>query len=262
MRLATMRSSPLTFPWVPHTPAVVCAFVKQTAHVAGELPRRQALRQRSAGFQSESSLRGEVPQGRPCSTTGTPTCRSRSLIFLHRWISPPSCHFTSATAAAAAKSSSREHPAAEGGIGGNRNKSLVDVPVKPKPRKFFDAKPFRELIKAYKENEDREEQKRIRHQYARPPPDGWDIAVFLRRVGLEENSSSIASHFSSWGEFVCVTPEDLMAIESLTNPQRRLLLRHLRLFNNGLWPENSYNDYLERFQVQFYATRFQLRQSR
>ncbi|CDJ56248.1 hypothetical protein, conserved [Eimeria maxima] len=49
---------------------------------------------------------------------------------------------------------------------------------------------------------------------------------------------------------------DWMAIEGLTNAQRRLIIRHirisfsaLRLFNHGLWPENSYDDYMQRFQA-------------
>lgn len=250
MGLVTMRSNPLALPWGPHSPAGISALVKQTARVKGELSCRQALRHRSAaGIQRESSLRkSDVPQDHSCSPTCLSTCQRRRLTFLYRWISRPRCHFTSA---AAAKSTAKEQATAGGGgIGGNRNESFVDVPVKPKPRKFFDAKTFRELIRACKENEIREEEKRIRHQYARPPPEGWDIAEFLRRVGLEESASSIASHFNSWGAFVCASPEDLMAIESLTNPQRRLLLRHLRLFNNGLWPENSYDDYLERFQAE------------
>ncbi|CDJ62363.1 hypothetical protein, conserved [Eimeria necatrix] len=40
-----------------------------------------------------------------------------------------------------------------------------------------------------------------------------------------------------------------MEIEGITNAHRRLLLRHLRLFNHGLWPENSYSDYMQRFQA-------------
>ncbi|KAL8429979.1 hypothetical protein Efla_000792 [Eimeria flavescens] len=40
-----------------------------------------------------------------------------------------------------------------------------------------------------------------------------------------------------------------MEIEALSNVERRLLLRHIRLFNNGLWPENSYEDYMQRFQA-------------
>ncbi|KAL8454390.1 hypothetical protein Emag_001417 [Eimeria magna] len=116
--------------------------------------------------------------------------------------------FHSAAAAAPAKRSAREEASQEaGGMGGSRSDSLVDVPVKPKPRKFFDAKTFRQFIKMFKDKQVREEDAQIRQQYARPPPEGWDAAEFAKRVGLEEAAEAIKNHFTSWGHFVCATPE-------------------------------------------------------
>ncbi|XP_026191391.1 uncharacterized protein LOC113146896, partial [Cyclospora cayetanensis] len=243
---------------------------------------------------------------------------------------------------------------------GNRNESLADIPVKPKPRKYFDAKTFRQLLKRYKEHRNREEEELLKQHYARPPPgkdspfspqtrsrhatqslhllragrtsqpascfsrpfmhsqadklastgplplvhnnlssqpdpqvfvplfaacglasEGWGVEDFLRRIGITEHAETIRGHFNNnWNQFICAKPRvrrvrcfstarflcrairdcpcaaaacklstTLMEIESLTNAQRRLILRHIRLFNHGLWPENSYSDYIERFQA-------------
>ncbi|KAL8270401.1 hypothetical protein Esti_005630 [Eimeria stiedai] len=179
-----------------------------------------------------------------------PSCPHRASFACVQKQQPFFCFHSAAAAAAVKRSAREEAPQEAGGMSGSRSDSLVDVPVKPKPRKFFDAKTFRQFIKMFKEKQVREEDEQIKRQYARPPPEGWDAAEFARRVGLEEAAEAIKNHFTSWGHFVCATPEDLMKIESLSNAQRRLLLRHLRLFNNGLWPENSYEDYLRRFQAE------------
>lgn len=199
-------------------------------------------------------------RGPGCSLPATAICQTCGASWgpprLYPKVPLAGRFFASAAAAAAAKSSSSKETTAApsavgaGAVSGNRNESLVDIPVKPKARKFFDAKTFREFLKRFKEHENREENRKIAQQYARPPPEGWDAAEFARRVGLEAQAEAIAAHFQSWGEFVCAAPEDLMAIESLNNEQRRLLLRHLRLFSHGLWPENSYSDFMQRFQAE------------
>lgn len=57
-----------------------------------------------------------------------------------------------------------------GDVLGSRSETLVDVPVKLRPLKYFDAKRFRQFLRRYKQAEESTERKVLQQQYARPPP--------------------------------------------------------------------------------------------
>ena len=111
------------------------------------------------------------------------TCTNCGYLYTEI-LSSPRFFTSAASAAAAAKGNSTIDAAAAataaaatagGGpaVLGNRNESLVDVPVKPKPRKFFDAKTFREFIKRFKEQENKQEEQTTKMKYVRPPPGAY-----------------------------------------------------------------------------------------
>lgn len=112
-----------------------------------------------------------IPKRTPRTTT-TPTTATSWCVASRSFC---------AAAAAAAKSKGKDDgdkaAATAALIAGSRSQSLVDVPVRPKPRKYFDAKTFRQLLKAFKDKENRDDDKRIKEQYARPPPGSKYIYV-------------------------------------------------------------------------------------
>ncbi|PHJ23639.1 homeodomain-like containing protein [Cystoisospora suis] len=162
----------------------------------------------------------------------------------------PSLHrrFSSAAAAAGGAAASRSRSSV-GTLLGSNAKSLVDIPVKPKPRRYFDLKTFKKFILRYKQREEEAEEALIKRAYTKPLPEGWTVLTFLEKIQVGENAEDIASHFDSWESLANVTTEELQSIEGMTNQQRRLILRHIRLYNHGLWPDNSYEDYIDKFQA-------------
>lgn len=89
-----------------------------------------------------------------------------SLSFLPGTASPPR-HFSAAAAGGSATSRSRS---TVGTLLGSNAKSLVDIPVKPKPRRYFDLKTFKKFILRYKQREEEAEEALIKRAYTKPLP--------------------------------------------------------------------------------------------
>ncbi|PFH32156.1 hypothetical protein BESB_020970 [Besnoitia besnoiti] len=154
------------------------------------------------------------------------------------------------TFAAAAGGSSAGHSRSSVGVVlGSSAKSLVDIPVKPKPRRFFDLKAFKKFILRYKQKEEAAEELLLKRTYTKPLPAGWTVLTFLKKIKIGDNVEDIAAAFNSWTDLANATIEELQSVEGMTNQQRRLIVKHIRLYNHGLWPENSYEDYIDKFQA-------------
>lgn len=88
----------------------------------------------------------------------------------------------------------------------------------------------------------------IRREYALPPPDGWTVLEFLRQMNFGENDEDVANLFERWEDFISMGADELRRLQDITPKQRRDLLRHIDLFNHGLWPKVSEDVFHERFQ--------------
>jgi len=110
-------------------------------------------------------------------------------------------------------------------------------------------KTFRNYIRRNKEVEEHRESREAALTYARPPPAGWSIKTFLSEMQIGDNLDEIAQGFESWSHFVSATPEDFAKVEVLTTKQKRQLWKYIGLFNHGLWPEQTFENYAKNFQV-------------
>lgn len=115
------------------------------------------------------------------------------------------------------------------------------------PPRFFDFKAFRKALKEKKENLSEAELREIRREYAPPPPEGWTVLEFLERMKFGDGAEDVANLFESWEDFISMTPKDISRIMDITLPQRRLLSRYITLFNHGLWPRVSPDEFFQRF---------------
>ncbi|CBZ51062.1 conserved hypothetical protein [Neospora caninum Liverpool] len=167
-------------------------------------------------------------------------CRAKAPFFLH------SCRRAFAAPAGGSAGRSRS---SVGLVLGSNAKSLVDIPVRPKPRRFFDLKTFKRFILRFKQKEEEAEELLLKRTYTKPLPEGWTVLTFLEKIKIGENAEEIAAAFSSWTDLANATIDELQNIEGLTNQQRRSIVKHIRLYNHGLWPENSYEDYIDKFQA-------------
>ncbi|KEP60219.1 UNVERIFIED_CONTAM: hypothetical protein HHA_288990 [Hammondia hammondi] len=159
------------------------------------------------------------------------------------------CSARRAFAAAAGGGSAGRSRSSVGLVLGSNAKSLVDIPVRPKPRRFFDLKTFKRFILRYKQKEEEAEDLLLKRTYTKPLPEGWTVLTFLEKINIGENAEDIAAAFSSWTDLANATIDELQSVEGMTNQQRRLIVKHVRLYNHGLWPENSYEDYIDKFQA-------------
>ena len=66
-------------------------------------------------------------------------------------------------------------------------------------------------------------------------------------MGIGDSAEDIAACFESWEDFVSVDYVDLKCIAAVTITQRPQILRHIKLFKHGLWPEPSLDEYQKRF---------------
>ncbi|KAK1443968.1 hypothetical protein BgAZ_208440 [Babesia gibsoni] len=121
-------------------------------------------------------------------------------------------------------------------------------PIK-RPRRYLDMKTFRRFLKQQKILDIEREKRAIAKMHAKPPPDGWGILEFLNAAGVGDGADLIAESFGSWEEFISSTVEELYANSSMTNKQRRIILKHITLYNHGMWPHTGEMDYIKAFQA-------------
>lgn len=122
-------------------------------------------------------------------------------------------------------------------------------PLLKKRRQFFDLKLFRQHLRRQKTEELEREKKEILKECAKDPPANWTIRTFLEKINIGENIDEIEKCFTSWAEFVTISPKELYNIECLTNEQRRKIWKYLNKFNFGLFPDDSYDDFVKNFQA-------------
>ncbi|CRG97486.1 conserved Plasmodium protein, unknown function [Plasmodium gallinaceum] len=122
-------------------------------------------------------------------------------------------------------------------------------PLIKKKRRFFDLKLFRQHLRRQKTEEIEIEKKELLKSCAKEAPKNWDIRTFLEKIDIGENIDEIEKYFKSWQEFITITPKELYNIECLSNQQRRKIWKYVNKFNYGLYPEDSYDDFVKNFQA-------------
>lgn len=122
-------------------------------------------------------------------------------------------------------------------------------PLLKKRRKFFDLKLFRQHLRRQKTEELEKEKRAVLKECAKEPPANWTIRTFLEKIDIGENIDEIEKCFNSWSEFVSISPKELYNIECLNNEQRRKIWKYLNKFNYGLFPEDTYDDFVKNFQA-------------
>ncbi|KJP90052.1 hypothetical protein AK88_00221 [Plasmodium fragile] len=122
-------------------------------------------------------------------------------------------------------------------------------PLIKKKRRFFDLKLFRQHLRRQKTEEIENEKREILKSCAKDPPENWNVRKFLTKIEIGENIDEIESAFKSWADFITITPKELYAMECLTNEQRRKIWKYVNQFNHGLYPEDSYDDFVRNFQA-------------
>ncbi|CAG9471899.1 conserved Plasmodium protein, unknown function [Plasmodium vivax] len=122
-------------------------------------------------------------------------------------------------------------------------------PLLKKKRRFFDLKLFRQHLRRQKTEEIENEKRELLKSCAKEPPENWNVKKFLTKIEIGENIDEIERAFKSWTDFITVTPKELYAMECLTNEQRRKIWKYVNQFNYGLYPEDSYDDFVRNFQA-------------
>lgn len=115
------------------------------------------------------------------------------------------------------------------------------------PSRYFDFKAFRKSLRDKKENLSDAEMREVRREYAHPPPDGWTVLTFLEKMKFGDGAEEVADLFEEWGDFISMDPDDVARLVDITPHQRQKLTRHIALFNHGLWPRISNDDFSARF---------------
>ncbi|CAK9040248.1 unnamed protein product [Durusdinium trenchii] len=133
-------------------------------------------------------------------------------------------------------------------LAGRRFFSDEEVPghIGQHPR-FFDFKAFRKALKDKKESLSEAELREVRREYALPPPEGWTILDFLERIQFGDGAEDVANLFEHWRDFISMSSRDIMQIPDITLYQRRKLDKFITLFNHGLWPRVSDDEFKSRF---------------
>ncbi|EDO08622.2 hypothetical protein BBOV_III010700 [Babesia bovis T2Bo] len=130
------------------------------------------------------------------------------------------------------------------------DESVEDLgPTIKRPRRYLDMKTFRKFLQQQKTLDIEKEKRAIAQAHAKPPPDGWGILEFLNAAGIDDGADMIAESFGSWNEFISSTIEDLYTNNSMTNKQRRIIFKHITLYNHGMWPQSEEADYIKAFQA-------------
>lgn len=115
------------------------------------------------------------------------------------------------------------------------------------PPRYFDFKAFRQGLREKKDSLSEAELREVRREYALPPPEGWSVLQFLERMDFGDGAEDVANLFAEWKDFISMAPKDIMRIPDVTPKQRRKLDKYITLFNHGLWPKVSVDDFQRRF---------------
>lgn len=115
------------------------------------------------------------------------------------------------------------------------------------PARYFDFKAFRQALKDKKDSITEAELREIRREYALPPPEGWTVLEFLNQMEFGDGAEDVANMFEHWADFISMSPKDIIRIADITAAQRRKLSRYITLFNHGLWPRVSPDEFSDRF---------------
>eukprot|EP00439_Symbiodinium_sp_Y106_P073196 s3251_g13.t1 len=112
---------------------------------------------------------------------------------------------------------------------------------------YFDFKAFRKALKEKKESLSEAELREVRREYALPPPEGWTILDFLEQMKFGDGAEDVANLFEQWKDFISMSARDIMRIPDITAEQQRRLDKYITLFNHGLWPRVSADEFHRRF---------------
>ncbi|CAE7556799.1 unnamed protein product [Symbiodinium pilosum] len=113
--------------------------------------------------------------------------------------------------------------------------------------RYFDFKAFRKALREKKESLSEAELREVRREYALPPPEGWTVLHFLEKMEFGDGAEDVANLFEHWKDFISMSAGDIMRIPDITAEQRRRLDKFITLFNHGLWPRVSADEFHQRF---------------
>jgi len=115
------------------------------------------------------------------------------------------------------------------------------------PPRYFDFKAFRKALKEKKESIGEADMREVRREYALPPPEGWTVITFLERIKFGDGAEDVANLFEHWKDFISMSPKDITRIVNISVTQSRKLSKYITLFNHGLWPKQSPDEFYNRF---------------
>lgn len=115
------------------------------------------------------------------------------------------------------------------------------------PKRYFDFKAFRDAARNKKEALSKAEEREIRREYAKPPPEGWTVLTFLERIHFGDGAEELADLFERWEDFISMDSKDLRRLTEITAIQHRKLDKYMKLFNHGLWPRLDHEEMLRQF---------------
>lgn len=117
--------------------------------------------------------------------------------------------------------------------------------------KYFNYGLFKKYLFRHKQAVEGEETRALLVAYAKPAPKGWSVQTFLEKIdglGTEDEVTEIAQLFESWGDFIASTRAD-MREKGVPGSKTRRIAAHIGLFNAGVWPEDTFFDYIRNFQA-------------
>lgn len=115
------------------------------------------------------------------------------------------------------------------------------------PKRYFDFKAFRDALRTKKEALSQAEEREIRREYAKEPPEGWTILTFLEQINFGEGAEEVADLFERWEDFISMDSRDVRRLTDITAGQRRKIAKHIHLFNHGLWPRPTEQEMYRQF---------------
>ncbi|CAD7949276.1 unnamed protein product [Amoebophrya sp. A120] len=119
------------------------------------------------------------------------------------------------------------------------------------PKQYLDVHAFKRRLTEKKQELSRAEVSAVRREYAKPPPEGWDVRRFLKAIPdlfkedenqLEEVAALFDPPHGSWADFASMDQKEVMRIPGLTGAQRRKLIHFLTEFNHGMFPKEVYSE--------------------
>ncbi|CAE7901118.1 unnamed protein product, partial [Symbiodinium sp. KB8] len=135
----------------------------------------------------------------------------------------------------------RRHFSGRLGEGDEIPKHIAYVP------QYFDFKAFRKALREKKDSLSEAELREVRREYALPPPEGWTILDFLEQMNFGDGAEDVANLFEQWKDFISMSARDIRRIPDITAEQQRRLDKYITLYNHGLWPRVSADEFHQRF---------------